>query len=90
MVPTLSPGEIVLATPARDSDDFAVGDVVVAVHPRRPGLLIVKRIAAFDTSGWVHLGSDNAAAAEAEDSRSFGPLEPESVVAVVVSAVGGR
>jgi nickel-type superoxide dismutase maturation protease len=50
------------------------GQVVVARHPERPDLLIVKRAARLDTGGWW-LASDNPAAG-AVDSRAFGAVPP--------------
>jgi hypothetical protein len=46
------------------------GQVVVARHPQRPDLLIVKRAARQEPGGWW-LASDNADAG-AVDSRVFG------------------
>lgn len=87
MVPTLLPDQVVLAEVVETPDDLAIGDVVVTHHPRRPNLLIVKRVIDFDRAGWIHVHSDNVEAQYAEDSRLFGPLPPESVVARVVAAV---
>jgi nickel-type superoxide dismutase maturation protease len=53
------------------------GQVVVARHPERPGLLIVKRAVRRDPDGWW-LASDNAAAG-AVDSRAFGAVPASSI-----------
>ena len=50
------------------------GQVVVARHPGRPGLLLIKRAASREPGGWC-LVSDNPGAG-AVDSRSFGPVPP--------------
>jgi hypothetical protein len=53
------------------------GQIVVARHPGRPGLLIVKRAARQVPGGWW-LASDNPAAG-AVDSRAFGAVPPSLI-----------
>jgi hypothetical protein len=53
------------------------GRLVVARHPQRLTLLIVKRVARRDPGGWW-LESDNPAAGAA-DSRVFGPVPAELI-----------
>jgi nickel-type superoxide dismutase maturation protease len=53
------------------------GQIVVAWHPGRPDLLLVKRVLRREAAGWW-LGSDNQAAG-AVDSASFGPVPAELV-----------
>jgi signal peptidase I len=69
-----------------------IGSVVVAAHPQRPGLLIVKRLTGGPGDvvyggplgpGEYWLGSDNLLVAP-EDSRSFGPVSAAAVVGRVV------
>ena len=80
MVPALHPGDwlVVRRTmiPGR-SLRVRAGQLVVARHPGRPGLLIVKRAARLDGGGWW-LASDNPAAG-AVDSRAFGAV-PASLI----------
>jgi hypothetical protein len=67
MLPTLRPGDVVLAT--RDASP-AQGSIVVFVHPDREGMWLVKRATAVaDGEAWVE--SDNADATLA-DSRTLG------------------
>ena len=54
-----------------------VGDAVLLVHPQRPGLLVVKRIARRDAGGWWVLGDNDAAS---DDSRTFGVVPEGNVV----------
>jgi nickel-type superoxide dismutase maturation protease len=75
MEPALYPGDwlvvcrtIVPGRPLR----VRPGQVVVARHPERPGMLIVKRAARQERGGWW-LASDNPAAG-AVDSRAFGAV----------------
>ncbi len=78
MLPTLADGEDVLVA----QQPPAVGDVVVAEHPDpERDTVLVKRIDAVLDSGLLVLRSDNAA--EGTDSRSFGPVAPETVIGVV-------
>jgi nickel-type superoxide dismutase maturation protease len=51
--------------------------VVVARHPGRPDLLIVKRAARLEPGGWW-LASDNPAAGTV-DSRAFGVVPPSLI-----------
>ncbi len=73
MEPALRPGDwlLVRRTMARGrSLRVRPGQVVVARHPGRPDMLIVKRAARREPGGWW-LASDNPAAG-AVDSRAFG------------------
>ena len=69
MEPALRPGDWLLA---RRTTRIRAGQLVVARHPGRPGLLLVKRAARAVPGGWW-LTSDNPAAG-AVDSRRFGPV----------------
>jgi hypothetical protein len=53
------------------------GQIVVARHPGRPGVLLVKRAARQEPGGWW-LASDNPAAG-AVDSRAFGVVPPSLI-----------
>ena len=75
MEPALRPGDWLLArrtiAPGRPLR-VRPGQIVVARHPGRPDLLIVKRAARREPGGWW-LASDNPAAG-AVDSRAFGAV----------------
>ncbi len=84
MEPTLRAGQVVLVNRQADPQ---VGDVVVAMHPRRRGLKIIKRMADGSAgAGWV-LASDNAAEPNSEDSRTFGPVASSAIIGRVTSVV---
>ena len=73
MEPALHPGDwLVVRRTIAPGRPLRVrpGQVVVARHPGRPDLLIVKRAARREPDGWW-LASDNPAAG-AVDSRAFG------------------
>lgn len=72
MVPTLYPGDEVLVNRrAYFSCSPAVGDLVVAVHPDRPALKMIKRVDAIASNTCILLG-DNPDAST--DSRTFGAV----------------
>jgi len=77
MEPALHPGDwLVVRRTIRPGRPPRVrpGQVVVARHPGRPELLLVKRAARREPRGWW-LASDNPGAG-AVDSRAFGPVPP--------------
>jgi nickel-type superoxide dismutase maturation protease len=71
MVPALRPGDWLLV---RRTRNIRPGQVVLARHPGRTDLLIVKRAARRADGGWW-LESDNPYAPPA-DSRRFGAVPP--------------
>ncbi len=76
MAPLLPEGSWILATDGRGRPPL--GAVVVAVHPQRPGMELVKRVAAVDADrGLVWLSGDNAAAST--DSETFGPVRVDAI-----------
>lgn len=74
MEPALRPGDWLLVLRARR---VRPGRLVVARHPERLTLLIVKRAVRRDRGGWW-LESDNPGAGAA-DSRVFGPVPDELI-----------
>jgi nickel-type superoxide dismutase maturation protease len=70
MEPALRPGDWLLV---RRTRRIRPGQIVIARHPARPDLLIVKRAARRVEDGWW-LESDNPDAAGATDSRRFGAV----------------
>ena len=75
MLPNLTPGQIIIG---RRSKHFELGDVVILSHE---GLEKIKRIAHIEGEKLYVLG-DNAEAST--DSRQFGLIAPEQVLAKVV------
>ena len=78
MEPTLSAGDWWLA---RRTGRVSVGDIVVVRPPDQADLLTVKRVARREGRGWWVEG-DNAA--HSRDSRHFGPVTEEAVLARLV------
>jgi nickel-type superoxide dismutase maturation protease len=78
MEPTLLDGDSVLVR----RGGVRVGDVVVATHPDRPGLLIVKRATRHMEDGTWWLEGDNPKASH--DSWLFGGVDVDRVIGKVV------
>ncbi|TME77648.1 MAG: nickel-type superoxide dismutase maturation protease [Chloroflexi bacterium] len=81
MSPRLPSGALIVARPLNLAAPLRVGDVVVARRPDRPELEIIKRIHAIDPAGAIFLVGDNSAAST--DSRQFGPVPRDHIVAQV-------
>jgi nickel-type superoxide dismutase maturation protease len=78
MLPTLKHGEEVLVKP---TETFQIGDIVVANHPFKQSIIIIKRIGEISEKGLFLLG-DNPL--ESTDSRSFGEISQKNVLGKVV------
>jgi nickel-type superoxide dismutase maturation protease len=74
MEPVLRPGDWLLVWRGRQ---IRPGQIVVARHPGRPELLLVKRAIRRQAEGWWLL-SDNVRASTV-DSRQFGPVPSELI-----------
>jgi nickel-type superoxide dismutase maturation protease len=75
MFPTLNEGELVLVNPHAE---YAVGDIVVARHPFKQSVNIIKRIAEILPGERYILLSDNLV--ESSDSRSFGAIPARDII----------
>ena len=75
MVPTLQPGDWLLADPDAYREVAPVaGDLVLAPDPREPTRLLIKRVASVDPDDWLRLTGDAPEAST--DSRTFGSVDP--------------
>lgn len=70
MEPALRPGDWLLVLRARRARP---GQIVIARHPGKPDMLLVKRLVRRHADGSYWLESDNTAGG-AVDSRRFGPV----------------
>ena len=68
--------------PVDRTTPLRVGEMVVARRPDRPQLEIIKRIQAVDGNGAIFLVGDNPSSST--DSREFGPVSREQIVARVL------
>lgn len=78
MTPTLLPGQFVLVNTARRP---GVGELVLAKHPDREGIVVVKRVGSIADDGRFVLASDNPT--EGTDSRTWGPVDPTLIEGTV-------
>ena len=74
MLPTLKDGDAVMIIPTKSIEP---GDVVLADHPYKSSVKILKRVSAIDGDGRYSLTGDNPA--ESTDSRTFGSLSIECI-----------
>ena len=79
MLPLLKHGDEVLVN---EGVEVGIGDIVVAKHPYRTGIEMVKRIKEIDENGRYFLIGDNSE--ESTDSRSFGSVSRKLVRARVI------
>ncbi len=78
MLPLLEPGTEVLIDPfAYRRQRPQPGDLVVAYHPRQPGLRLIKWVVYVDEDGCFLQGLN---AAESTDSREFGRVPWVNIV----------
>ncbi len=80
MWPTFRDGEEVEFTELGE-DELQVGNLVVAIHPLKSGIRVVKRIGDIDDSGRMILVGDNPDPLASEDSHNFGPVARELIIA---------
>ena len=87
MSPALRPGDQVLVDlGAYRRARPQAGDVVLARHPYRRDVRLVKRVVEVADDGRCELGGDNPVAST--DSRGFGPLPVELLLGRVVLRLG--
>lgn len=75
MSPTLNSGDAVLVDTRANIN---VGDIVLADHPYKSSVTILKRVAEISADGRISLTGDNQA--ESTDSRTFGPVSIKSII----------
>ncbi len=82
MKPMLNHGEGVLVS---RSGKLEIGDVVVARHPYRTRVKIIKRIENIEEDEKFFLVSENPE--EGTDSKSFGAIKKDQIVGKVVAVL---
>jgi nickel-type superoxide dismutase maturation protease len=82
MLPALKDGDLVLINP---SADLSVGDIVLAQHPFKQSVKIIKRISEIMANEKYFLSGDNRA--ESTDSRSFGAVPVKNILGKVMCRV---
>ena len=71
MLPVLKDGDAVLINL---SEKISAGDIVLANHPFKKSVKILKRVKEFDEKGDLILTGDNQELLESADSRTFGAV----------------
>jgi nickel-type superoxide dismutase maturation protease len=91
MSPGLRSGDEVLVNPrAYRRRPPRAGDVVVARHPWRSDVRLIKRVASVTSSGALVLRGDNPDALASTDSRTLGALPLSALEGRVVYQFGRR
>jgi nickel-type superoxide dismutase maturation protease len=78
MRPTLGDGDVVLV---KNASSGTIGDIVLAAHPFKTSVTMLKRVVSIDGDGRVDLRGDNPE--ESSDSRSFGKIAARDVIGKV-------
>lgn len=87
MLPLLQPGEeILIDRHAYQNSLPQIGELVVAIHPEKSNLPIVKRVKAITPEGKYFLIGDNLA--QSTDSNAFGAVSLEHILGKVTSRFG--
>lgn len=79
MAPALKSGDVVLIDPKAKG---SVGDIVVAHHPYKKSIRLMKRVEMIDESGRYTLKGDNPESST--DSRTFGSVAASDITGKVV------
>lgn len=84
MLPAFKSGDIVMIDPQAKG---SVGDIVVAKHPYKKSVRLMKRVQQIDENGRYILKGDNSGSST--DSRSFGSVTASDVAGKVVGKYSG-
>ena len=79
MKPTLNDAEVVLVKRTRS---VQIGDVVLANHPFKKSVKMLKRVTEISGQGHFQLAGDNPD--ESTDSRTFGSIQPSDILGRIV------
>ena len=71
MLPTLKDGDVILIN---QSEKVSEGDIILANHPYKESVKILKRVEKFTENGDLYLVGDNKELLESSDSRAFGAV----------------
>ena len=79
MWPTFIDGQMLTFQETNSQTNFEVGDVVLALHPLKVDVLMVKRIHRIEPDGRLFLTGDQPDPTSSEDSHNFGPVAVSNV-----------
>ena len=83
MLPTFSSGQHLSFKPLDPSTIVSDGDVVVAKHPLKLGVMVIKRVKRVE-NGRLFLEGDHPDPLASEDSHNFGLVSRSSVLGLWV------
>ena len=78
MLPNLKDGDVVLV---KASESYQIGDIVVANHPFKQSVVLIKRVREIDENDFFLIG-DNPS--ESTDSRTLGNILIKDILGIVV------
>jgi nickel-type superoxide dismutase maturation protease len=79
MLPNLKNGDGILIDP---DAEIAAGDIIIAKHPFKKSVILLKRLAEIDENGNYFLVGDNPS--ESTDSRTFGAVSAKHILGKAV------
>ncbi len=79
MWPTFTDGQMLTFQETNSQTTFEVGDVVLALHPLKVDVLMVKRIHRIEADGRLFLTGDQPDPTSSEDSHNFGPVAVSNI-----------
>jgi len=85
MHPTLKSGDVVLIDPGAF---IAIGDIVVAQHPYKQSVKLIKRVESIELGGRYVLKGDNPAGST--DSRTVGTIAKADIAGKVICLVSNQ
>ena len=85
MLPDLKNGDGILINP---DAQIVVGDILLAKHPFKKSVVILKRLAEIDENGNYFLVGDNPS--ESSDSRTFGAISAKHILGKAVCRLKDR
>jgi len=85
MSPELEDDDVVLTVRTRR---IRAGDIVVAAHPYKSSVIVVKRVVGVDAMGRFDLRGDSSS--ESTDSRTFGAIPLDHIRGKVVCRFARR
>jgi len=79
MLPTLKSGQTIIADRGAN---ISIGDIVLAAHPFKKSVKMIKRVESIKSDGRCVLAGDNPEASS--DSRAFGSISRDDILGKVV------
>tara|TARA_B100001287_G_scaffold276775_1_gene289361 strand:- start:1064 stop:1369 length:306 start_codon:yes stop_codon:yes gene_type:complete len=84
MWPTYEDQQIVPFRKTGAEENVSAGTVVLAQHPLKPDVKVVKRVRHVTDDGRLFLEGDQPDPLGTEDSHNFGPIQPSAVLAIAI------